>query len=251
MNSARYSVTVDVETPTFSATFATLAPLRNIWKPASFFGEGFEETALATAKVFGIGTSVVTPVRWQYCRIASRNVSPNDCRRKSPTPETRRRAASVVGRPRASSASVADFRLQSFGETFLEAIQQYCQRTGVTTDVPMPKTFAVAKAVSSKPSPKKDAGFQMFRKGASVAKVAEKVGVSTSTVTEYLAEFIQLEKPASIFGWVPEDVCERVAAAAEMHGTARLKPVFLELNEEVSYEQIRIVFAFLALQGPR
>ena len=77
------------------------------------------------------------------------------------------------------------------------------------------------------------------------------MGVSTSTVTEYLAEFIQLEKPASIFGWVPEDVCERVAAAAEMHGTARLKPVFLELNEEVSYEQIRIVFAFLAMQGPR
>ena len=160
------------------------------------------------------------------------------------------------GRPTTEAAlrrvsGVGDFRLQSFGETFLDAIRQYCQRTGVPTDVPMPKTFAVAKAVSSKPSPKKDAGFQMFRKGASVAKVAEKVGVSTSTVTEYLAEFIQLEKPASIFGWVPEDVCERVAAAAEMHGTARLKPVFLELNEEVSYEQIRIVFAFLALQGPR
>ena len=160
------------------------------------------------------------------------------------------------GRPTTEAAlrrvsGVGDFRLQSFGETFLDAIRQYCQRTGVATDVPMPKTFAVAKAVSSKPAPKKDAGFQMFLKGASVAKVAEKVGVSTSTVTEYLAEFIQLEKPASIFGWVPEDVCERVAAAAEMHGTARLKPVFLELNEEVSYEQIRIVFAFLAMQGPR
>ena len=61
---------------------------------------------------------------------------------------------------------------------------------------------------------------------------------------------MRAEKPASIFAWVPEDVCERVAAAAEMHGTARLKPVFLALNEEVGYDHIRIVFALLeARQG--
>jgi ATP-dependent DNA helicase RecQ len=64
-------------------------------------------------------------------------------------------------------------------------------------------------------------------------------------VNEYLAEFIRTERPASVFGWVPEDVCERVAAAAELHGTARLKPVFEELNGEVPYEHIRVVFAFL------
>ena len=56
-------------------------------------------------------------------------------------------------------------------------------------------------------------------------------------------------KPASIFAWVPEDVCERVAAAAEIHGTERLKPVFLELNEEVSYDHIRVVFAFMQSRG--
>ena len=71
--------------------------------------------------------------------------------------------------------------------------------------------------------------------------------MAPSTVNGYLADFILAEKPASIFAWVPEDVCERVAAAAELHGTARLKPVFLELNEEVSYDHIRIVFAFPGL----
>lgn len=158
------------------------------------------------------------------------------------------------GRPTTEAAlrrvsGVGDFRLQSFGQAFLEAIANYCSRTGLATDVPPPITFAVPKVSSSKPSPRKEAAFQMFRKGAAVAAVAEKFSLATSTVTEYLAEFIQLEKPASIFGWVPEAVCERVAAAAEMHGTARLKPVFLELNEEVSYEHIRVVFAFLAAQG--
>jgi len=146
-------------------------------------------------------------------------------------------------------SGVGDFRLQSFGQAFLEAIVNYCTRTGLATDVPFPKTFAAAKVSSSKPSPRKEVAFQMFRRGASVAAVAEKLALAASTVTEYLAEFIQLEKPASIFAWVPEAVCERVAAAAETHGTARLKPVFLDLNEEVSYADIRIVFAFLAARS--
>ena len=42
-----------------------------------------------------------------------------------------------------------------------------------------------------------------------------------------------------------EEVCERVAMAADIHGTGKLKPVCLELNGEVSYEHIRVVFALL------
>ena len=161
------------------------------------------------------------------------------------------------GRPTTENAlrrvsGVGDFRLQSFGQAFLEAIAAHCQRTGLTTDVPAPKNFGVNVAVKPRPSkmsPKKDQAFRLFRGGASIAIAAEQMGLAASTVAEYLAEFVQFEKPASIFGWVPEDMCERIAAAAEMHGTARLKPVFLELNEEVPYDQIRIVFAFLATRS--
>jgi ATP-dependent DNA helicase RecQ len=153
------------------------------------------------------------------------------------------------GRPTTFAAlrrvsGVGDIRLQSFGSAFLEAIVSHCQTTGLPTNVPMPKT-AAAKPKPGKSSPRKDVAFQLFRRGESVAAVTARMGLATSTVTEYLAEFIQMEKPSSIFCWVPEAVCERVAAAAEIHGTARLKPAFLEMNEEVPYDQIRIVFAFL------
>jgi ATP-dependent DNA helicase RecQ len=158
------------------------------------------------------------------------------------------------GRPTTQAAlkrvsGVGDVRLQSFGEAFLNAIKAHCKRTGLSTDVPMPKTMAQPKLASSKSSPRKEAAFQMYRKGASVAEVAKKLDLAANTVAEYLCEMIQVEKPESIFAWVPEAVCERVAAAAEIHGTGRLKPVFLEMNEEVPYEQIRIVFAFLTMKG--
>ena len=155
------------------------------------------------------------------------------------------------GRPTTEEAlrrisGVGDIRLQSYGRAFLKAIIAHCLRTGLPTDVPMPRSApAPLPLPAGKPSAKKELAFKMFRGGSPVSDVVAKTELATATVTEYLAEFVRAEKPTSIFEWVPEDVCERVAAAAELHGTARLKPVFLELNGEVSYEAIRVVFALL------
>ena len=156
------------------------------------------------------------------------------------------------GRPTTEDAlrrvsGVGEYRLRTFGRTFLNAILAHCRRTGLATDVPAPA--APRPAVAPKPGgrvpAKKELAFRLFREGSAVADVAHQTGLTRATITEYLAEFVQAERPVTIFGWVPEDVCERVAAAAEIHGTARLKPVFLELNQEVSYDDIRVVFAFL------
>jgi ATP-dependent DNA helicase RecQ len=163
------------------------------------------------------------------------NVLAELARGRPTTPEALRRVSGV-----------GDYKLQSFGPAFLDAIREYCKRTGLAADVPMPKSFAKAEEPRiGSTSPGKSLAFELFRGGVSIQAVIEKTKMSPSTVTGYLTDFILAEKPASIFGWVPEDICERVAAAAEIHGTARLKPIFLELNEEIGYDQIRVVFAFL------
>ena len=156
------------------------------------------------------------------------------------------------GRPTTPAAmravsGVGDRKLAEFGPTFLQAITDHCARTGLPTDVAsaVSRGFTPALKTPAKLSPKKEQAFKLFRSGASVAAVAERTELAPATVADYLAEFVRSEKPASIFCWVPEDVCERVAAAAEVHGTARLKPVFLALGEEVNYDAIRIVFAYL------
>jgi ATP-dependent DNA helicase RecQ len=148
---------------------------------------------------------------------------------------------------------VGDYRLKSFGLIFVNAIADHCRKTGLATDVPQAK---VAPTATKTPAPKegsasatKSQAFQLFRRGAAIEEVIQKTGMAASTVNGYLADFVLAEKPESIFAWVPEDVCERVAAAADIHGTERLKPVFLELNEEVSYDHIRIVIAFLQSRG--
>ncbi|MBN9122194.1 MAG: DNA helicase RecQ [Planctomycetes bacterium] len=161
------------------------------------------------------------------------------------------------GRPTTEAAmgrvsGVGEFRLRAYGKAFLNAILTHCRQKGLPTDVPLPKLAALPQAPPPAPpkaSSKKELAFKLFRGGASVEAVAAKTELTPATVAEHLADFVRAEKPESIFAWVPEDVCERVAAAAEIHGTQRLKPVFLELNEEVSYDHIRIVFACLESRG--
>jgi ATP-dependent DNA helicase RecQ len=159
------------------------------------------------------------------------------------------------GRPTTEDAlrrvsGVGEYRLQAFGRVFLDAVVAHCERTGLATNVPLPRSTAPVVVKSGPLSPKKEQAFRLFRAGAGLDVAAAQTGLTRSTVGEFLADFIRVEKPASIFGWVPEAVCERVAAAAEMHGTARMKPVFLELNGEVSYDDIRLVLAFLDARKP-
>ncbi|MBN9520805.1 DNA helicase RecQ [bacterium] len=143
-------------------------------------------------------------------------------------------------------SGVGDRKLADFGETFLNAILAHCGQAGLALDVdaPVARGAAPAKPVH-KPSARRDMVFDLFRTEAALDYVAAKLEVTRGTVAEYLVEYIREEKPAGIFAWVPEDVCERVAAAAEQCGTTRLKPAFQALNEEVPYDTIRIVFAFL------
>lgn len=157
------------------------------------------------------------------------------------------------GRPTTEDAmgrisGVGEYRLREYGQTFLRVIASYCKGKGLPQDVPLPKLAVLPPRAAPEPpkmTANKERAFEMFRKEMSVPAVAAKSDLALSTIYEYLAEYVRTEKPDSIFAWVPEDVCERVAAAADIHGTQRLKPVFAELNGEVSYEHIRVVFACL------
>jgi ATP-dependent DNA helicase RecQ len=91
--------------------------------------------------------------------------------------------------------------------------------------------------------------FNLFRHVASFDDVVHQTGRTRSTVTDYLAEWIRSEKPKSISAWVPPDLYERVAAAARVAGTARLKPIFIALGEQVPYEVIRAVVTHQDVTG--
>ena len=69
---------------------------------------------------------------------------------------------------------------------------------------------------------------------------------ATSTVTNYLAQYIAHEKLIDSSAWVAPDVAARVRVAVQKMGMERLAPIFEQLGGNVPYDQIRIVVACLA-----
>jgi ATP-dependent DNA helicase RecQ len=138
--------------------------------------------------------------------------------------------AIVRARPRTAAdmrnvTGVGEMKLQAYGGKFLTAIREFIDAN------PPPM------------SDRKSAAFEFFRNRASVTNVMERLKVARSTATEYLAQFIEAERPKDVAVWVSDELYQEVCAAIQEVGADRLKPIFEMLNEQVSYDDIRIVVA--------
>jgi hypothetical protein len=145
-------------------------------------------------------------------------------------------------------------KLASFGRLFLDEIRTYCRENGVPFGTVQAPLRRVQRTESTARTPtlslSKRRAFDMFRSGATVGDVARGIGRAPGTAAQYLAEFIDTERPESVSAWVSPDLYGRIKKASDNAGIERLKPVFEELGGEVSYDDIRIVVGHLrALAG--
>jgi ATP-dependent DNA helicase RecQ len=147
---------------------------------------------------------------------------------------------------------IGENKLKEFGPRFVGLIRAYCGENGVGGDVmtsPPRKADPPAihpRPAASRPNGPREQAFAMFRRGAPLEDVVQETGRARATITEYLAEWIAAERPATIGPWVPEAVYRQVEAVARQVGTERLKPIFVGLGEGVPYDQIRWVVAHMA-----
>jgi ATP-dependent DNA helicase RecQ len=149
-------------------------------------------------------------------------------------PTTRERLHQISG--------VGELKLKDYGQTVLEIVGQISREQGLSTD----NCGDSRPAATSRPIPAAaEEAYPFFREGKSVAEVARILGKAESTASDYLSAFIQVERPDQIDRWVDRELQQRIRAAASQHGSQRLKPIFLALNQEVPYDAIRIVLTHL------
>lgn len=134
-------------------------------------------------------------------------------------------------------------KAEQFGERFTALIADHCRERGLETD----------KAAGSAPPPKDRpsgpakisangrASFKYFESGRTIHEVALQMGLATSTVAGYLAEFVAECKPDDISPWVDAETHAKIQAAIKKVGSERLKPIHEELGGLVPYHQIRVV----------
>ncbi len=96
----------------------------------------------------------------------------------------------------------------------------------------------------NRPSTKEKA-FELFSHGGSLEEVMEATGRVRSTICGYLVEYIHREGIEDPAPWVEPGVLLRVREAAQMTGMERLTPIRSHLNNEVTFDEIRIALACL------
>jgi ATP-dependent DNA helicase RecQ len=141
-------------------------------------------------------------------------------------------------------SGVGEAKLQEYGQEVLNMVARICREQGLSMDNAADSggsglQFRLASIEAAQ------ASFVHFRQGKSIAAVAAILDRAESTVRDYLCTYIYTERPGRIDTWVDQATLERITLAARQHGTQRLKPVFLALNQEVSYDVIRMVLTYL------
>jgi ATP-dependent DNA helicase RecQ len=140
-------------------------------------------------------------------------------------------------------SGVGEAKLTEFGQDVLDIVARLTRDLGLSTDNPIERQPAPSPRMA--PTAAAEGAFPYFRAGQSVAEVARRLDRAESTVRGYLCEYIEAERPEHINAWVDQELQTRIITAARQHGSERLKPVFLALNQEVPYDAIRLVLTYL------
>jgi len=143
---------------------------------------------------------------------------------------------------------VGELKCKDLGPRFVHAIAAHCNGNGVEMNVDVTPTGS-GKESSKGINAAALAAFDLFRKGYSIEKVMETMKRARSTVTEYLAQFIEVDEPDSIDAWVEPEVQREVTEAIQRVGGDYLRPIFDELQGRHEFETIKIVRAFANTRG--
>ena len=157
-------------------------------------------------------------------------------------PSTRESLGKIYG--------VGEVKLRDFGDMLLELLARYCAENSVSMDEAPAPTPVAAPSRASATSAAKAAAFRLFRERLAVEDVMHQTPRARSTISDYLAEFIRVEKPSDIAAWISPSQYSLIAEAAAQHGGERLKPVFEALGGAATYDEIRLVLSHLNRGAP-
>ena len=148
---------------------------------------------------------------------------------------------------------IGDAKVAKFGRRIVGEIQAFCREHGVEAAEAV-EVFderdafadsAPTKRVAKKVSLAKQAALDMFARGDSIEEVMVAVSRSRGVVLGYLCDFIETSRPESIERWIDAATYRAVADAASQIGDVRLRPIYMHLEEEVPYDDIRLALAYL------
>ena len=136
---------------------------------------------------------------------------------------------------------VGQQKLTDYGEQFLGIIRLHCETENLETDVAHKPVQQTQTDKPWTPSGSALTSFEHFEQGKTVEEAAKLIGRAASTTRGYLTDYIRYKKIADASDWVDSHTIDLIKQAIAKVGNGPLKPIFVELGEQCTYDQIRVV----------
>jgi ATP-dependent DNA helicase RecQ len=152
-------------------------------------------------------------------------------------------------------SGVGDTKLKEFGGAFLTVIRDYCRLHDLEDKLaqnPMPRS--IRRRPERKPTTKPnrepktlDETRKMIRQGMTLSEIAEGRQLSKNTVIGHVERLIKSGERTGIANLLPDQTrIDAIKSAFDLHGYNLLSPVREFLGDDYTYDELRIVRAFLS-----
>jgi len=142
---------------------------------------------------------------------------------------------------------VGEIRLERYGDDFLSIIKYYCEKNSIK-EKPKKSSSSSKKSSTEKQkiSSRSMVVANLFNKGQTIEALMEKFGVKKRTILDHLYRCIEndvsinIDKIISASG-LSKQLQSRVLDLYEQLGHKLLKPLYVELDESVSYDELQLM----------
>jgi ATP-dependent DNA helicase RecQ len=139
------------------------------------------------------------------------------------------------------------FKAEKYGESFLEAIQDYCIQNKLQTQIHLkqPKRERKQKSivVTERATDTRRLSFTLFKQGKTIGEIAEERSLSPNTIESHLSYFVT-SGDLEIDDLVDAGKQKTIHEAIEKFGASNgLKVLKENLPEEITYGEIKMVLA--------
>ena len=146
----------------------------------------------------------------------------------------------------AKISGFGDIKLAKYGDSFLDAIIDYCVANNLSTKINSKAPKRVKQSSSKeKTTDTKKASLQLFQLGRSIPEIAAERNLSATTIETHLAHFV-FTGEINVNEIVRKEKMQAIINAVEKNNNLHeLSPVKLELGDAYSYGEIRAVMSYM------